>query len=148
MPVHISAPATAETLLVGPSVNVVHVPGAATVGRLSAVEMSIDAGWVGPPPHVHDLVDHFWYVLDGEVDLVVDGAAARYGAGACLFIPAGTAHSFSTANCGPVRVLQVDTPQALDGYFRELASTFPRGTRPDPAAVGDIMSRHDTRPIN
>lgn len=144
---HISRAGEGETLPAGPSATIVRVPGSATHGRLSVVEMRVEPGWEGPPPHVHDLVDHLWYVLDGTVELALDDARAQYGPEACLFVPAGVAHAFSTRGCGPVTLLQVDTPQALDGYFRELRDTFPPGQPVDRAVVGEIMRRHDTRPL-
>lgn len=138
---------TAETISAGPTVNRIHVPGAATGGTLSLVEMQIAAGFGGPPPHVHDVLAHTWWVLDGEVDLTIGTATSRHGAGEALWVPAGTPHGFSTATTDGVRLLQVDTPRALDGYFRDLAAAFPPGTAVDPAVVGEIMTLHDTRPV-
>jgi mannose-6-phosphate isomerase-like protein (cupin superfamily) len=147
MDAHISPVGAGETLPAGPATTSVRVPGDVSHGRLSVVEMRIESGWEGPPTHVHDVVDHLWYVLDGAVDLTLDGASAQYGRGSCVFVPTGVPHAFSTRGCGPVTLLQVDTPQALDGYFRDLRDAFPPGQPVDRAVVAQIMRRHDTRSL-
>lgn len=132
----------------GPTSTLVTVPGAATDGRLGVVEMRIEGGWAGPPDHVHHRIDHVWWVVDGELDVTVDGVRHRVSSGDCVFVPAGVAHGFSTGDTSGARLLQVDTPQSLDGYFDELADAFPAGSTPDPATIGSIMRRHDTHPVS
>lgn len=136
-----------ERILAGPSVNRVLVGGDDTGGRLSAIEMEIGSGFGGPPPHVHGELDHVWYVLAGQVRLTVGDVVGEFTEGACLFVPAGVAHAFANPFDVATRILEVDSPRALDGYFRDLAAAFPPGTPVDPAAVGRIMARHDTRPV-
>lgn len=137
---------TDEVIVAGPTTTTVLVGGAETGGRSSVVVMEVGPGWEGPPAHVHREVEHVWYVLAGTIDLVVDGEAARHGPGACAHVAAGRPHTFSTAGCGPATVLEVDSPRALDGYFRELGAVLGAGP-PDPGRVAEIMRRHDTVPV-
>lgn len=141
-------PGEGEILRAGPTVSVVKVAGTSNGDRLGAVEMHLEAGWDGPPAHVHEQVDHLWYVLAGEVQLTIDDRRDRYAEGSCLFVPAGTPHAFGTSDTSQAVMLQVDTPRSLDGYFRELVEAFPPGVAPDPARIAAIMRRHDTRPVS
>ena len=143
----ISMPGQGEVMPAGPTRTLVRVPGAATDDRLGVVELHVEAGWSGPPPHSHGEAEHLWYVLDGEIELLVDEDRATYGPGSCLYIPAGLPHGFATEDSGPSVMLQVDTPRALDGYFRDLVGAFPPGRPVDPVQVAEIMRRHDTRPL-
>lgn len=143
----IKRPGEGEQLDAGPTTTVVKVSGAATGGRLGFVEMRIDAGWAGPPPHVHRRVCHVWYVLEGALQLTIGEETGLHGAGTSVFVPAGTPHGFGTPEGRPAVLLQVDTPMALDGYFRELTDAFPPGRPVDPDLVGEIMRRHDTIPV-
>lgn len=137
--------ARAERRQAGPTMSQILVPGTATDERLSAVVMELPDGWDGPPPHVHRRVDHLWYVVAGAVEFTVDGNTVESGPGDGLFVPAGTPHAFTPRTAA--RVLQVDTPLALDGYFRDLSATFGDAAAPEPAAVGAVMRRHDTWPV-
>ena len=143
----ISNPGEGEVMHAGPTETIVRVPGSASDGRLGAVELHLPAGWEGPPAHTHERVEHLWYVIDGDVVLTVGDVRATHSAGACIYVPAGVPHAFSTDGAGPAVVLQVDTPESLDDYFRELVLAFPPGRPVDPVQVADIMRRHDTRPL-
>ena len=146
MAVVFTAAAEGTALALGPTRTVVKVAGASTGGRLGVVEMRVEGGWAGPPPHVHDVVDHVWYVVSGAVDLVVDGERVRAQAGDLAFVPAGVSHTFSTAEAGPATLLEVDTGRALDGYFRDLERALGGGPV-DGVAVAEVMRRRDTRPV-
>ena len=149
MQTFVSTAEDSEAIPAGPSMTLVRVPGSATGARTSAVEMRIDGGWEGPPPHVHEVVDHLWYVVDGEVTMALrDDPPRTFGPGACAYVPAGVPHTFSTSGTAGVTMLQVDTGQPLDGYFRDLAAAFPPGQPVDRTKVGEIMRRHDTRPVS
>lgn len=139
-------PGEGERLEAGPTAAVVKVAGAAAGDRLGVVEMRIEAGWPGPPPHSHGEIDHVWYVLEGIAVLQVGTERRPYRVGSCAYVPAGVVHGFGTAGKDAV-LLQVDTPRSMDGYFRDLARAFPPGTAVDPSIVAGIMSRHDTHPV-
>lgn len=135
-----------DRLAIGPARTVVRVAGASTRDRLSVVEMHVPGGWDGPPVHVHEVVDHVWYVVTGQVDVLIDGQRTRARSGDVALVPRGVAHTFSTLDSGPVTLLEVDSGRALDGYFRDLERVLRTGVV-DPAAVGAVMRRHDTRPV-
>lgn len=143
----VAAPGCGEVATAGPTRSLIKVGSAATGGRLSAVEMHLQGGWSGPPPHVHGTVDHLWWVLAGAVRLTVGSEAHACGPGSCVYVPAHVVHGFSTADSDGATLLQVDSPRALDGYFRDLAAAFPPDRPVDPAAVAAIMRRHDTQPV-
>jgi quercetin dioxygenase-like cupin family protein len=51
----------------------------------------------GAPEHTHPQHEEVILVIDGEVDITVDGATHRLVRGAAVIIPAGIAHSFINA---------------------------------------------------
>lgn len=135
-----------EVIPAGPSVSLVKVAGEQADGRTSVIEMNLDPGWDGPSAHVHAEVDHVWVVMEGTVEVTVEGSDYRLGRGDVAWVPHGHTHRFGTGD-SEATMMQIDTPRSLDGYFRDLAAAFPRGTRPEPALVTEIMARHDTRPV-
>ncbi len=134
---------TGEALAIGPTLTVVKLPGAATEGRLGVVQMHIGADFAGPPPHVHQHVDHLWYVIDGTIELLLGGERTDAETGDLALVPAGVPHSFSTLGRGPATVLETDVGRALDSYFRDLRDALGSGTV-DPRTVAEVMRRHDT----
>ena len=60
--------------------------------------------------HVHSYEESF-YVLEGEVELQVDGRAVRLRNGDCGLIPVGAGHSWRTADPGGCRWVEMCAPQ-------------------------------------
>lgn len=71
----------------------------------------------GPPPHVHDRLHEFFYLLDGEILFQLDREVTTATTGSLLSIPAGTVHSFAVIT-ETARVLNLYTP----GGFTEQIS--------------------------
>lgn len=57
----------------------------------SIIATKVPPGAGGPPLHVHP-VDQTYYVVEGEVDLLLGNERETIRAGSALFIPAGLAH--------------------------------------------------------
>jgi len=132
---------------IGPSRNWIKLAAEESGGSIGAIEMELDPGFPGPPRHRHNQIDHLWYVVAGRVDVVVDGRAARLAAGDFAFVPRGTVHAFANLGDDPARVLEIDAPRTLDGYFAELARAIRPGAAVDPEVVAGIQRRHDTTPV-
>ena len=97
----------------------------------------------GPPRHVHDHEDEAVFVLEGEIDLLVDGTITRLGPGGFAFAPRGIPHTWAVVSEQPVRHLAVVTPAA------SRTSCAPSAGRPagraDPAAGAGHAARHGRR---
>lgn len=55
------------------------------------VQKGVQGG--GPPPHFHPW-DEAFYVLDGQVEVTVDGKSTTLTAGGYVHIPGGTIHAY------------------------------------------------------
>jgi mannose-6-phosphate isomerase-like protein (cupin superfamily) len=78
--------------------------------ELSLFELTFDERWEGVDPHSHDdHVDSF-FVLDGEVEFLMDGETARVGPGGYVAAPIGVTHGFRPV--GPARVVNLHAPDA------------------------------------
>ena len=56
-----------------------------TGGAWSLFEEEVSLG-MGPPPHRHDW-DEAYYILNGEIDFVIDGDSVRSSAGDFNYLP-------------------------------------------------------------
>jgi quercetin dioxygenase-like cupin family protein len=67
----------------------------AAAEQTGSFEVFFDTGaeGAGPPPHSHEW-DEAFYVLRGELTLVLDGEVHTAGAGSVVYLPGGTVHEF------------------------------------------------------
>src|SRR3954471_12961966 len=65
--------------------------------RVGIVEVTVPAGWPGPPLH-HHAFDEAFYVLDGELTSQLGDELATAGPGSLTFAPSGSHHTL--ANLG------------------------------------------------
>ena len=59
------------------------------------------------PPHLHRSDDEAWYVLEGALCVRVGNEVVEAQAGAAVFVPRGTAHTYWNPGPGPTRYLLV-----------------------------------------
>lgn len=72
------------------------------------------------PPHVHPHQDEYIFVLDGHIDLLLDGNKQYAGTGDLVRMPRGIAHAFYNNSGKPVTALFWAAPagRLLDLYRR------------------------------
>lgn len=111
----------------------------ATAGEFTLLEATEPAHF-GPPLHVHRDAAEAFYVLEGEYVIFIDDEETRCPAGSFVYIPAGAVHGFRVGD-GPAKKLNLYVPQAMVGYFDELAQAVSTGTADD-ATLGAIAERY------
>ena len=99
--------------------------GESTGGSLVVLENLTTPGG-GPPPHVHETEDEFWYVVDGTFEVHVADEVHTLGPGGFAFAPAGTVHHFRNIADTPSRVVVGFTPGGIEGF---VAQTGDKGTK-------------------
>lgn len=58
-------------------------------------------------PHWHEGLDDVFYVLEGEIEFLLDGHWRRAAAGSTVFVPTGRVHAFRNASDRLARQLVV-----------------------------------------
>jgi quercetin dioxygenase-like cupin family protein len=110
-----------------------------TEGRLTLLE-NLTAPGGGPPPHVHEHDDEFFYVLDGTFEIRIGDEVHTLGPGGFAYVVRGTVHNFRNVAETPSRILVGFTPGGIDGFFR--ASGRPAtGDGPAPPLDDDEIAR-------
>ena len=116
--------------------------------------------------HVHGRAKEFFYILEGELELMAfeptertdddwldwesaDGERLiRASAGSSMFVPPDTPHAFRNATDKPVRMLFQCFPSPdHELYFEEIAEIWSTGRSVDAVAVENMRSRYDVRQI-
>src|SRR4051794_26697442 len=96
----------------------------------------------GPPLHLHQEQDEWWYVLEGKYLFEVDGQEIIAGPGATVFAPRGSRHTFQNIGATPGRLLTTVVPGGLDLFFEELEAAVPRGSSIDPPKLVPLFEKY------
>jgi mannose-6-phosphate isomerase-like protein (cupin superfamily) len=78
---------------------------------LSVIEERVPPG-ASEARHRHHRARQFFYVLEGEATLEVDGAAHVLRSGEGLHVPPGAAHQLRNQSAGDIRFIVVSAPKS------------------------------------
>jgi mannose-6-phosphate isomerase-like protein (cupin superfamily) len=109
-------------------------------GDLSLMERTLPPGGRRPPAHRHVNCSEAYFVLDGEVAVIVEGEELRLRREGFVLVPRGTAHTFGNAGAEAARLLVIHAP-AMDAYFAALHDLWHRDEPPTPDEERDLMAR-------
>jgi len=116
-----------------------------TLGEFTLLEQTIPAGF-GPPPHVHERQAEGFYVLSGELELVVgpDEEVVRAGPGSAVWVPKSTRHGFRVVSDEDARLLNFYAPGGFDDHLPYFGVPATAQTLP-PADLGvSVLDRERT----
>lgn len=109
------APGEGE-LLEGPNHR---IRAKAALPDVCVFEFDIGPAWDGPPAHVHRLHVDAFYVLEGALEVELDGERRVAGEDGFAAAPPGVVHTFRNAGEGRTRLLNLHAPGVrFDEYLR------------------------------
>jgi mannose-6-phosphate isomerase-like protein (cupin superfamily) len=92
------------------SVYLVRHPASESLGAFVEMEFILPTGCVPPPPHVHPSQVEDYEVLEGSLEVVIDGDWQTLTAGDRASVPVGALHTFRNGSGATVRVRNRHTP--------------------------------------
>jgi mannose-6-phosphate isomerase-like protein (cupin superfamily) len=116
-----------------------------TLGEFTLLEQIIPAG-AGPPAHVHERQAEGFYVLSGELELVVglNDEVMRAEPGSAVWVPKSTRHSFRVVSDEDARLLNFYAPGGFDDHLPFYGVEATAQTLP-PADLGvSVLDRERT----
>jgi len=134
-----------ERLAMGASEVVIKATGEDTGGSFFVADLSLEAGFPGPPRHFHKRLHETVYVLDGELTMILGDEVAVLGPAGFASIPPGVVHTFRNDSARLARALNINAPAGWEHYLRDLAAAANRGGL-TPALMAEIAQRHDFHP--
>lgn len=99
-------------------------------GAYALVETTVPAGSAGPPPHIHRTEEEAFYVVEGELTVLVGERTFQAPVGTFALVPRGMLHAFSNRGSRPARVLVIISPAGFEQAFREMADIAPSADEP------------------
>ena len=92
------------------SVYVIRHPEAESGGEFVEIEFILPGDCVAPPPHVHPHQVEEYEVIEGSLEVMVDGDWSTYRQGELASVPVGSLHTFRNPTGGPIRLRNVHRP--------------------------------------
>jgi mannose-6-phosphate isomerase-like protein (cupin superfamily) len=107
-------------------------------GDFSLMERTLPPGGRRPPAHRHLNCSEAYFVLDGTVQVQLEGRDLDVGPQGFVLVPRGTAHTFGNGTDEVVRLLVLHAP-AMDGYFARLHELWNSDSPPTPEQERALM---------
>jgi quercetin dioxygenase-like cupin family protein len=99
-----------------------------TGGELFEATNWIGPEMAGPPLHVHPTAEESYEVIEGALDICVDGEWRTLRAGESASAPAGVPHTLRNATKEPVRIVNIHRPALqFESLFREMQALIGQG---------------------
>jgi mannose-6-phosphate isomerase-like protein (cupin superfamily) len=88
--------------------------------RYSISEWWLEPQTRGPGVHSHS-DDHIFYVIEGTLNLLIDGTASEAEAGAYVVIPGGTPHDFENRSLVRCGFISLNVPGGFERMMPRIA---------------------------
>ena len=99
-----------------------------TAGELFEATNWLDPKMAGPPVHVHPTAEESYEVIEGALDVFVDGTWRTLRAGESAKVPAGVPYTLRNATTAPVRLVNIHSPALqFESFFREMHGLIRQG---------------------
>jgi quercetin dioxygenase-like cupin family protein len=117
------------------------VTGEESGGAYFAMEAYVPPGG-GPPPHIHTREDETFYVLEGQIEVLLGEETVVAGSGDFVNVPRGTVHCFRNAGTETARLVLTFAPAGIEGFFEETLEPAPTGSEDVPDNVDEVAARY------
>ncbi len=108
---------------------------------MSFFEIVIPAGSPGAPPHSHSHEDEFFYVREGSVTFMADGARKTISAGGFVLLPRDSWHAmWNTGDADAILLVGTSAGQ-FDDFFDAVAMEVRNSGANTPEEIGAIVGR-------
>ena len=91
-------------------------------GEFVGMTFTLPPGSVAPPPHVHPTLTEEYELIEGKLDLMIDGEWQTLNAGESAVVPPGMLHTFKNRSGAVVRVGNIHRPAArFEDYIEHIS---------------------------
>ena len=73
----------------------------------------------GPPPHHHEKYHETFYILDGEMDFIINGEHHKIRQGESVDIPPHTLHTFKNTGEKICKWVNIHSPKGFSEFFEQ-----------------------------
>lgn len=114
------------------------VSGEETGGKYSLTDSTVPPRGEAPP-HIHHREDEAFWVLEGELEIMVGGRKLEARSGTFIHLPRGIIHTYKNAGATPARFLSLMVPAGLEKFFEEVGKPGTDPSSPPPFGEEDVQ---------
>ena len=124
------------------------VTGQDTQGHFGLFEFVMEPGTQGASLHIHKHLTEIFYVVEGEVELVVEQRRILATPGTLMLVPEQTPHGFSNPGQTRAKLLMMFSPADLrEQYFEGLVELTKNERQPNQEELLELMGKFDQYPV-
>jgi quercetin dioxygenase-like cupin family protein len=90
------------------------------------------------PPHIHHREDEAFWVIEGELEIMVGEDTFEASAGSFVHLPRGVIHTYKNVGAAPARFLSLMVPAGLEKFFEEVGKPGTEASSPPPFGEEDV----------
>ncbi len=98
------------------------------------------------PVHVHAREDETIFVIEGEMQAIVDAETRTLRAGEAIFLPRGIPHQLMNPSGRPTRYIVLCVPSGFEGFVAEGGHARAPGEQAAPPGDADIARMREAAP--
>jgi len=95
----------------------------------------------GPPPHIHTREDETFYVLAGQIEVLLGEETVAAGPSDFVNVPRGTVHRFRNTGTETARMIITCVPAGLERWFEETLERAPNEALEAPDNMDEVVAR-------
>ena len=114
--------------------------GADTGGEWSLLEATVNPGSI-VPEHRHEGFEESFYILEGELEMQMNGETMTVSKGHFIKVPKGAVHGYKNTSGSPVRYLTWTHPAGIEHFYSDLDAEV-KVMPDDLAKIPALMEKH------
>jgi len=95
----------------------------------------------GPPPHIHTREDETYYLLTGQLEVLLGEETIVAGPNDFVNIPRGIVHRFTNTGTETARMVITFTPAGIERWFEETLERAPNEMQEAPDNMDEVVAR-------
>ncbi len=140
-------PGEGQSVKIGTSTCTFKVTGKDTHGHFGLFEFTLEPKTEGASPHIHKQMTEIFYVLEGEMELILNQSKVTAVPGTLMTVPENTPHGFSNPSSVRSRLLIMFCPaDSREQYFEGLAELTKDGRKPSQEELLELTQKFDQYP--
>jgi quercetin dioxygenase-like cupin family protein len=95
----------------------------------------------GPPPHIHTREDETYYLLTGQLEVLLGEETIVAGPNDFVNIPRGIVHRFTNTGTETARMVITFTPAGIERWFEATLERAPNEMQEAPDNMDEVVAR-------